>query len=230
MWERVFIAYYAASVTLVSSWLVLIWARSIQLRLWPGARFKPSRDLRRVVANNSTVTYSYVNHELLTYRHTASTQVLRHVRTDSLRRRRDSQTTGRWSSAKRSWSSVKQPPQRDSQRWEPPTLLVLIVAMIPVVFAARLLPSGAEIGDRSASFLFLPFSLLVGEGAIHWSRSGQRRQLRSRPWDGLRAARRLMLLRALTLVLATSAFLGGYLTGSGPDWSRLPGRYLVAAQ
>lgn len=228
-WEQVFILSYAVSVTLVSSWLVLIWARSIQLRLRPGARFKPARDVRRTVGNSSTVSHRCVKGAPLTYRHTASAHVSMRGGADSLRRRRDSQTTGCWPSLEQWWSSVKRPPRRDSQRWEPPVLLMLMVAMIPVLFAARIMPSGAELCDRSSGFLFFPLSLLVADGAVRWSRSGPRRQLRSRPWDALRVARQVMLVRSLTLVLATSAFVGAYLTGSGPDWAREPGRYLASA-
>jgi hypothetical protein len=226
LWERIFITYYAVSVTLVSSSLVQIWARSIQLRLLPGARFKPARDVRRTAVSNSTVNRRYRG-ALVTFRDTASPSVPSRAGTNSLRRRRNFQT-GYWPSLKQWWSSARRRPGRDPQRWEPPVLLVLIVAMIPVVFAARLMPSGAELGDRSASFLFLPLSLLVADFAVRWFRFTLQ-LFRSRPWDGLRTARRLMLVRALTLVLATSAFVGGYLTGSGPDWARLPGGYLISA-
>jgi hypothetical protein len=220
VWEQLLIVSYAASVTFVSLWLVLIWARSIQLRLWPGARFKPSR--------GSTVSHSYVNGAPLTFLDTTGADVGRRASTDSLRSRRGSQATGFRSPVKRGSPLAKRQPQHDSRRWEPRAVLVLIVAMIPLVFAGRIIPSGAEICDRSACFLFLPFSLLVADGVVFWDRSAVP-QLRSRPWDGLRTARRLVLVRWLTLVLATSAFLGGYLAGAGPDWGRMPGRYLIEA-
>ena len=55
-------------------------------------------------------------------------------------------------------------------RWEPRVLLVLLVAIIPVLFAARALPKLGEVGDRASTFLFLPFSLLVVGGAMRWFR------------------------------------------------------------
>lgn len=222
-WERVFIFYYAASVTLVSTWLVLTWIRTIPLRLLPKTRSQPGGDVRGSAMNSSTVIRRYRG-ALVTYRD-ASTP---HIRASAgpPRSRLNPRTAG--CAENQRWSPIRRRPPGDSQLWGAPALLVLIVAMIPVVFAARLLPSGAELGDRSASFLFFPFSLLVADRAARWFRS-KRQQLRSVPWDGLRAHRRVTLVRALTLVLATSAFAGGYLTGSGPDWARLPGRYLVSA-
>jgi hypothetical protein len=95
--------------------------------------------------------------------------------------------------------------------WRPRMLLVAIVALIPLLFAARVLPSFGEIGDRANSFLFLPFSLLVAAGVVR-----MRRQ-----WP--------VFVRPLVVVLATAVFLGGYLLGSGSDWARLPGGYLPGA-
>lgn len=99
--------------------------------------------------------------------------------------------------------------------WAPPTLLVCMVSVIPLLFAARILPSGGEMGDRATSFLFFPFSVLVADGVVRrfWSRQRS---------PGLFA-------RSVALALATGAFVGGYLLGSGPDWARLPGSYLVSA-
>jgi hypothetical protein len=151
LWERLFEVYYAAVVTLVVLWLMLICARSI------------------------------------------------------LRRARSSA------------------PRCNSQRWEPRVVLVLMVAMIPVLMAARILPSGAEIGDRSNRFLFFPFSLLVADGAVRWCRSSRGRHSRFPP------PRQVMLVRSLMLVLATGVFVGGYLMGSGPDLARLPGNYAASS-
>ena len=39
-------------------------------------------------------------------------------------------------------------------RWEPRVLLVLMVAIIPVLFAARALPKLGEVGDRANTFCF----------------------------------------------------------------------------
>ena len=119
------------------------------------------------------------------------------------------------------FSSLRRSPQCDSQRWEPPLLLVLMAATIPVLFAARVMPSWGALGDRVLTFLFLPLSALVADGAVRWSRGlrqsndAQRNQLK--------------LFRRLAVLLATGVFVGGHLMGSGPDWARLPGRYLVSA-
>jgi hypothetical protein len=119
------------------------------------------------------------------------------------------------------FSSLRRSPQCDSQRWEPPLLLVLMAATIPVLFAARVMPSWGALGDRVLTFLFLPLSALVADGAVRWSRGlrqsndAQRNQLK--------------LFRRLAVLLAAGVFVGGHLMGSGPDWARLPGRYLVSA-
>ena len=55
----------------------------------------------------------------------------------------------------------------------------------------------------------------VGLGGLPPSNDAQRNQLK--------------LFRRLVIVLATGVFVGGHLMGSGPDWARLPGRYLVSA-
>jgi hypothetical protein len=101
-----------------------------------------------------------------------------------------------------------------------PHLLVLsLVAMTPLLLAARVLPKGGELFDRGSSFLFFPVSLFVaGFAAAHWWPSaGQTRT--GVTWCG----------RAVAIVLATGMFLGGYVLGSGPNWARLPGPYMAAA-
>ena len=112
-------------------------------------------------------------------------------------------------------------PQSNARAWEPRVLLVVLVAMNPVLLA---LPTwGSEVGDRLGSFLFLPLSLLVVGVADRRSR------LR---WGGdaePSSHRQLMIIRARALVLATGVFAGGYLMGSGPDYTRLPGAYLASA-
>ena len=88
--------------------------------------------------------------------------------------------------------------------------------MIPMAMLARLLPGDAiELVDRVNSFLYLPLSVLVADGVVRW--------LRARP------PRQVMRARTVAVVLATAVFLGGFLVGSGPDPSRLPGGYLPAA-
>jgi hypothetical protein len=119
------------------------------------------------------------------------------------------------------FSSLRRSPQSDSQRWEPPLLLVLMAAMIPMLFAARVMPSWGALGDRVLTFLFLPLSALVADGAVRWSRG-------LRPSNDAQR-NQLKLFRRLLVLLATGVFVGGHLMGSGPDWARLPGRYLVSA-
>ena len=119
------------------------------------------------------------------------------------------------------YSVLRRSPQSDSQRWEPPLLLVLMAATIPILFAARVMPSWGALGDRVLTFLFLPLSALVADGAVRWSRG-------LRPSNDAQR-NQLKLFRRLAVLLATGVFVGGHLMGSGPDWARLPGRYLVSA-
>jgi hypothetical protein len=119
------------------------------------------------------------------------------------------------------FSVLRRSPQSDSQRWEPPLLLVLMAASIPILFAARIMPSWGALGDRMLTFLFLPLGALVADGAVRWSRG-------LRPSNDAQR-NQLKLFRRLLVVLATGVFVGGHLMGSGPDWARLPGRFLVSA-
>jgi hypothetical protein len=111
------------------------------------------------------------------------------------------------------------PRQHWPERWLPSLLLLFMVLMLPVLLAARVVPKGGEIFDRSSSFLFLPFSLLLGHYAVRfwWHEPRPRRKWRP-------SAERVLAVVANSLL-----FVGGYLLGSGPTWSRLPGPYLVAA-
>lgn len=99
--------------------------------------------------------------------------------------------------------------ERHLLQWGPHFLVLAITAAIPVSLAARIVPSGGELFDRSSSFLFLALGFVV---AGYWIR------LR------LPTAARLVVIG-----MATVMFLGGYVMGSGPSWARLPGSYLVAA-
>jgi hypothetical protein len=108
-------------------------------------------------------------------------------------------------------------------RWQPQALLVLIAALIPVTIAVRVMPSWAEVGDRLSGFLFLPLGLLVADLGVRRYQSLSIRHSQSRP-------RRLtMAVHFPALLLATALFVGGTITGNGPDWARLPGPYLAAA-
>jgi hypothetical protein len=104
--------------------------------------------------------------------------------------------------------------ERNRERVRPHLLVVLFTALLPPIFALRLLPSGGELGDRATSFIFLAFSLSAG---VVLARGSVDRHWQTR------------LVRWGSAALVTLAVLGGFLLGSGPDWARLPGPYLVSA-
>lgn len=102
-------------------------------------------------------------------------------------------------------------------------IAVGIAGSIPVLLAARVLPKGGELFDRSSSFLFIALGYLFASYAIRlWWRADQ-------PRPKGEELRRLDVVRGVAMVLSALAFLGGYVLGSGPSWQRLPGSYLVAA-
>lgn len=103
-------------------------------------------------------------------------------------------------------------------------LLALAVPSItiPVLLAARAVPKGTELYDRLSSFLFFPFSIyLASLAAWFWWREPHH--------VGFKKHRTVVLVRAVGVVAAGVAFLGGYVLGSGPNWARLPGPYIAAA-
>lgn len=102
-----------------------------------------------------------------------------------------------------------------------PQLLVLLLAsMIPVLLAARVVPKGGELFDRGSSTLFLALSLVVARYAVRlwWP-----------PDRPIVQSRRSLMFRSTAIVLASGVFVGGYVLGSGPNWARLPGPYMAAA-
>lgn len=102
-------------------------------------------------------------------------------------------------------------------------IAVGIAGSIPVLLAARVLPKGGELFDRSSSFLFIALGYLFASYAMRlWWRADQ-------PRPRGEELRRLDVVRGVAMVLSALAFLGGYVLGSGPSWQRLPGSYLVAA-
>lgn len=107
-------------------------------------------------------------------------------------------------------------------RWGPLLMLALMSGSIPVFLAARVVPRGGELFDRSNSFLFIPFSMYVASfAAWYWWREPHQ--------YGFRDHRRVFVVRTVGIALAAGAFLGGYVLGSGPNWARLPGPYMAAA-
>jgi hypothetical protein len=91
----------------------------------------------------------------------------------------------------------------------------------PLTVAAHFNPSVGEVGSRASTFLFLPL-------ALSFSLIIQRHPRVTRHPVGTHDAFRPAVL--IALIVGTSVvYLGGVLLGSNPDWSRLPGPYLVSA-
>jgi hypothetical protein len=89
----------------------------------------------------------------------------------------------------------------------------------PVTLAAHYVSAAADVGDRASTFFFFPLALscaLVVRSYLQDDRSVTPR-------------RHSAFIVALT-GMAAIAYLGGVLLGSGPDWERLPGPYLVSAE
>lgn len=118
----------------------------------------------------------------------------------------------------------------DLHYWSPQLLILGMALALPVLFAARIVPKGVEIFTRSSSFLFLPLSFVVVNYAsrLDWWHMGQ---LPHRPPQevGPHPSRRGPAAHVFWVVVATTVFLGGYVLGSGPNWARLPGSYMPAA-
>jgi hypothetical protein len=100
-------------------------------------------------------------------------------------------------------------------------LLGALNLAFPLTAASHFNPSVGELGDRAATFLFLPL-------ALSCSLIIQRHPRVIRRPDGTRNPFRPAALIAL-VGGTTIIYLGGILLGSSPDWSRLPGPYLVSA-
>ena len=109
----------------------------------------------------------------------------------------------------------------------PDLLLLLLTVSIPGLCAAFLLPKGGELFCRSSSLLFIPLSLLVADHAIRhfWPQEAPASQVPAR----VPARRHSPAVRLAAVTLLAAAFVGGFVLGSGPIWSRLPGPYMVAA-
>jgi hypothetical protein len=97
---------------------------------------------------------------------------------------------------------------------------------IPLALAARVVPKGGELFDRSSSFLFIPFCVVLADYAVHlWWRRDEDLDEDVGPQDWHATP----TIRILAVVLGAGIFLGGYVLGSGPNWARLPGPYMAAA-
>jgi hypothetical protein len=100
-------------------------------------------------------------------------------------------------------------------------LLGALNLAFPITAAAHFTPSVGDLGDRAATFLFLPL-------ALSCSLIIQRHPRVTRRPAGPRPPIRPAVLMALIGGTAV-VYLGGTLLGSNPDWIRLPGPYLVSA-
>ena len=100
-------------------------------------------------------------------------------------------------------------------------LLGALNLAFPITAAAHFDPSVGELGDRASTFLFLPLALSASLIIQRHPR------VTRRPAGGQNPFRPAVLI---ALISGTAViYLGGVLLGSNPDWSRLPGPYLVSA-
>jgi len=81
----------------------------------------------------------------------------------------------------------------------------------PLMQVFRFTSFGTEIPDRAAAFLFLPIAYMLAVLAIHF-------------WPTRKLSRRSIALITGPIVVI---FLGGFILGSGPNLSTLPGPYQV---
>jgi hypothetical protein len=114
------------------------------------------------------------------------------------------------------WLCLRRAVQR---RNGPLALLGLACLAYPATLMSHLIPAAGEIGDRASTFLFFPLAtatalLVVGDARLV---SGGPRYFGPR-------------FVACLAGFATLTYLGGVLLGSGPDWERLPGPYMVSAE
>jgi len=100
-------------------------------------------------------------------------------------------------------------------------LLGALNLAFPLTAASHFDPSVGELGDRAASFLFLPLALSC---SLIIQRHPRVTRRPARAHNPFRPAMLIALIVGTTIV-----YLGGTLLGSSPDYSRLPGPYLPSA-
>jgi hypothetical protein len=98
-------------------------------------------------------------------------------------------------------------------------LLGALSLAYPITLAAHFVPTSADLGDRSSTFLFLPLALSCSL-VIRRAPRGSRRVVR----------RHSPVVPVFLLGLIASTYMGGVMLGVGPDWNVLPGPYLVSAE
>ncbi len=79
--------------------------------------------------------------------------------------------------------------------------------------ALRLSQDGVEVADRATEFVFLGIALVLAIGVTQFKPALLKR------W----------FATVFLVIGATTLFIGGVVAGSGPDWGRFPGPYLVSA-
>ncbi|WP_261565005.1 glycosyltransferase [Frankia gtarii] len=89
--------------------------------------------------------------------------------------------------------------------------LRLLQFLYPIALVATIAPKAAEISVRLSTFIFIGMSIWAAYSI------------------GLYVDGRRHLVRWTVAMLGAMAFIGGTLMGSGLDWNRIPGPYLVVA-
>jgi hypothetical protein len=100
-------------------------------------------------------------------------------------------------------------------------LLGVCDLVFPLTDAAHFSPSVGAIGDRASTFLFFPLALSLSLVLLRHPRVARHPERKS---NIFRPALLVALVGGTALV-----YMGGTLLGSSPDYSRLPGSFLVAA-
>src|SRR5215831_6912986 len=103
-------------------------------------------------------------------------------------------------------------------------MLALLGALnlaFPLTAVSHFNPAVGEIGNRAATFLFLPLALSCSLIIQRHPRVARRP---ADAYNPSRPAALIALIGGTTII-----YLGGTLLGSNPDWIRLPGPYLVSA-
>jgi hypothetical protein len=100
-------------------------------------------------------------------------------------------------------------------------LLGALNLAFPLTAASHFNPSVGELGDRAATFLFLPLALSC---SLIIQRHPRVTRRPATSGSSFRPAALIALIGGTTIV-----YLGGTVLGSSPDWNRLPGPYLVSA-
>src|SRR5215475_719796 len=100
-------------------------------------------------------------------------------------------------------------------------LLGALNLAFPLTAASHFDPSVGELGDRAASFLFLPLALSC---SLIIQRHPRVTRRPAGPHNPFRPVMLIALIGGTTIV-----YLGGTLLGSSPDYLRLPGPYLPSA-